>query len=41
MFSLETCKPVGTPMVTRYKLFRKDETPIVTQKKYRSIVGGL
>ena len=32
-FGLETCKPIGTPMVTRHKLYTKDETPIVEQKK--------
>ena len=38
--SLETCKLVGTPMVTRHKLSSKDETPIVEKKKYRSMIGG-
>ena len=27
-------------MITGHKLFRKDETPIVEQNKYRSMVGG-
>ena len=40
-FGLETCKLVGTPMVTRYKLSIKDETPTIEQKKYRSMIGGL
>jgi hypothetical protein len=28
-FGLETCKPVGTPMVTGHKLSTKDETPTI------------
>ena len=40
-FGLEDCKPIGTPMVTGHKLSSKDETPIVEQKKYRSMIGGL
>ena len=40
-FGLESCKPIGTPMVTSHKLSSKDETPIVEQRKYRSIIGGL
>ena len=31
-FGLETCKLVGTPMVTRNKLSTKDETSIVEKK---------
>ena len=41
IFVLENCKPIGTPMVTGHKLSSKDETPIVKQKKYRSMIGGL
>ena len=40
-FGLETCKPIGTPMVTRHKSSTKDETPIIEQKKYRSMIRGL
>ena len=40
-FGLETCKPVGTPMVTGHKLSTKDETPTIEKKKYRSMIGGL
>lgn len=40
-FGLENCKPVGTPMVTGHKLSRKDETPAVEQKNYRSMIGGV
>ena len=40
-FGLETCKPIGTPMVTRHKLSKKDEMPTIEQKKYRSMIGGL
>ena len=28
-------------MVTRHKISSKDETPIVEQKKYKSMIGGL
>ena len=37
-FGLETCKPIGTPIFNGHKLSTKDETPIVEQKKYRSIM---
>ena len=40
-FGLEGCKPIGSPMVTGLKLSSKDETPIVEQKKYRSMIGVL
>jgi hypothetical protein len=40
-FGLETCKVVGTPMVTGHKLSTKDETPNVEQKKYKPMIGGL
>ena len=40
-FGLESCKLVGTPMVTGHKLSSKDETPVVEQKKYRSMIGAL
>ena len=26
-FGLESCKPIGTPMITSHKLSSKDETP--------------
>ena len=40
-FCLETCKPIGIPMVTGHKLSNKDETPIIEKKKYRSMIGRL
>jgi hypothetical protein len=40
-FGLEICKPIGTHMITCHKLSRKDETPIVNKKKYRSMIRGL
>lgn len=40
-FGLESCKFVGTPMITQHKLSRKDEAPKIEQKKYRSMIGGL
>ena len=39
-FGLESCKLVGTPMITSHKLSSKDETPTVEQKKYRSMIGS-
>ena len=32
-FGLETCKPIGAPMVTRHKLSTKGETPTIEKKK--------
>ena len=32
-FGLESCKPIGTPMITCHRLSRKDETPTIKQKK--------
>ena len=40
-FGLETCKPIGTPMVIGHKLSTKDETPTIEKKKYRSMIIGL
>ena len=40
-FSLESCKPIGKPMITDHKLSSKDETLAVEQKKYRSMIGSL
>ena len=40
-FGLEICNPIVTPMIIGHKLYRKDETPIVELKKYRSMIGGL
>ena len=40
MLCIETCKLVGTPIITGHKLSTKDETPIVEQKKYISMIRG-
>ena len=40
-FGLENFTPIGTPIITSHKLSSKDETPIVEQKKYISMIGGL
>ena len=37
-FGLESCKPIGTPMIIGHKLFSEDETPTVEQKKYKFIL---
>lgn len=41
IFGLESCKLIGTPMITSHKLSSKDETPTLDQKNYRSMIGGL
>jgi hypothetical protein len=38
---MEDFKPVGTPMVTRCKLSKGDDSPDVDQSSYRSIIGSL
>ena len=35
------CNPCQTPMVTRLKLSKQTETPLVDATKYRSLVGSL
>ena len=39
-FGLETCKPVGIPLVIEHKFSTKDEAPSVEQKKYMYMIGG-
>ena len=38
---MEDCKPVGTPMCTRLKLTKEDESKEVDQTLYRSMIGKL
>jgi hypothetical protein len=40
-FQMEDFKPVGTPMVTGYKLRKDDDSPDVDQSSYRSMIGIL
>jgi hypothetical protein len=40
-FEMEDSKPVGTPMVTRCKLSKDDDSPDVDQSSYRSMIGSL
>ncbi|GLJ07859.1 hypothetical protein SUGI_0075700 [Cryptomeria japonica] len=40
-FQLEYCKPVSTPMATDSKLSKNDESPVVDQNLYRSMIGSL
>jgi hypothetical protein len=40
-FQMEDSKPVGTPMVTRCKLIKDDDSPNVDQSSYRSMIGSL
>ena len=40
-FGLETCKPIGTLMVTRHKLSTKDEKHNVEKNNYKSMIKGL
>lgn len=41
IFDMEDCKPVGTLMVTGYKLSKRDDSPSVDEKEYRSMIGKL
>jgi hypothetical protein len=41
IFQMEDSKPVGTPMVTGYKLSKNDDSPDVDQRSYRSMIGSL
>lgn len=40
-FQMEDCKPISTPMVTKCKLSKIDESPDVDQTMYRSMIGSL
>jgi hypothetical protein len=40
-FQMEDSKPMGTPMVTRCKLRKDDDSPNVDQSSYRSMIGIL
>ena len=40
-FQMEDSKPVGTPMVTRCKLCKDDDSLDVDQSSYRSMIGSL
>jgi hypothetical protein len=40
-FQMEDSKPVGTPMVTRCKLSKDDDSLDVDQSSYRSMIGSL
>ena len=40
-FQMEDSKPVGTPMVTRCKLSKDDDSPDVDQSSYRSMISSL
>ena len=35
------CKPISTPMETGYKLTKNDDSPLVNQTLYRSMIGSL
>ncbi|XP_057864630.1 secreted RxLR effector protein 161-like [Cryptomeria japonica] len=38
---MDQCNPVGTPMETGCKLVKVDESPLVDQHEYRSMIGSL
>ena len=40
-FGMEDSKPVGTPMCTRLKLTKDDDSKEVDQTLYRSMIGKL
>ena len=41
MFRMEDSRPVGTPMSTRHKLSKNDDSKEVDHTKYRSMIGKL
>ena len=40
-YGMEDCKPVSTPMVTGCNLSSHDDSPMVNQLEYRSMIGSL
>ena len=40
-YGMEDCKPVSTPMITRFNLSSNDDSPTVNQPEYRSMIGSL
>ena len=38
---MENCKLVSTPMITRCNPCSKDDSPMVNQPEYRSMIGSL
>ena len=40
-FQMEDSKPMSTPMVTGCKLSKDDDSPVVDQSSYRSMIGSL
>ncbi|XP_059070336.1 secreted RxLR effector protein 161-like [Cryptomeria japonica] len=38
---MDNCNPVGTPMETGCKLIKSDESPLVDQREYQSMIGSL
>lgn len=40
-FGMEDSRPVGTPMSTRHKLSKNDDSKEVDQTKYRSMIGKI
>lgn len=41
IFDMEDCKLVGTPMVTGCKFSKQDDSLVVYEKEYRSMIGKL
>ena len=40
-YGIEDCKPMSTPMVTGCNLSSHDDSPMVNQLDYRSMIGSL
>jgi len=40
-YGMEDCKPVSTPMITRCNLSSHDDSPMVNQPEYRSMIVSL
>ena len=40
-YGVEECKPVSTPMITGCNISSHDDSPMVNQSEYRSMIGSL
>ena len=40
-YGMEDCAPMSTPMTTSCKLSKNDDSPLVDETHYRSIIGAL
>ena len=40
-YGMEDCKPMSTPMVTQCNLSSHDDSPMVNQREYISMIGSM